>query len=661
MYKAEILADSVSPTGDRLTTMKITFPRIVLAEFNTHRMFCLSGDSKLTFDLPSGNKKSEFRCYKMTLKEFYDKWTQGAVKRKRHSYEVSLDKDNIYTAKEISTLTGKSVSNIRSRCRDNTIVVQNPNKKRSEDFLILGSDYNNYHNSYEDKGYDLKLRLSSMKIRQLNEKTGKIQHSTVVDCIYSGVKSVYLLTLENGMNIKCSEDHRILTEDGWKKLKNISTNDFIITQAFGVQDKSNPYIHKKINGKWVSQFIRNIRSEIEKDQNGVCMNCDNLIEDIHHIEPVHLFPKKAFDKSNLVGLCKQCHLNEHSNQNWQVSQYLYGNPIKVQSITYIGKEDTYDLEIAGEYPNFIANDIVVHNSRNSASSRAIPFKKMVEMVEEKPFIPIAWQKDHKGMQGTEYFSDKFPDGFSSERAATDILERRWLQARDFAVTSAKELHKAGSEDEEKVSKQLCNRLLEPFMWHTVIVTATEWNNFFELRCPQYQDPEGNLFKSRKDYANDSQWKGSEEWSLIDWVGCNKSQADIHIQFIAELMWDAYNESTPTILKENEWHIPFNDHLKNVNLKDSIKIATARCARISYQTLGDNPTINFEKDIALHDILAKHKHWSPFEHIAKVMNENEYDSYYRGVGANSNHTGIQNNKGWCRNFKGFIQYRNILEH
>lgn len=39
MYKAEILLDSINPLGVRLTTMKVTMPRFILAEFNTHRVF----------------------------------------------------------------------------------------------------------------------------------------------------------------------------------------------------------------------------------------------------------------------------------------------------------------------------------------------------------------------------------------------------------------------------------------------------------------------------------------------------------------------------------------------------------------------------------------------------------------------------------------------
>ena len=124
------------------------------------------------------------------------------------------------------------------------------------------------------------------------------------------------------------------------------------------------------------------------------------------------------------------------------------------------------------YPRIIHSELMTHRmfSRNSASSRAIPFEKMVKMVEEDPFIPIAWQRHHSGMQGTKYIT------------SSDEIEPRindWIDAKNDAVKRAKYLYEMG------VTKQLCNRLLEPFMWHTVLVTATSYENFFELRCPKY--------------------------------------------------------------------------------------------------------------------------------------------------------------------------------
>ena len=209
------------------------------------------------------------------------------------------------------------------------------------------------------------------------------------------------------------------------------------------------------------------------------------------------------------------------------------------------------------YPRFIHSELMTHRmfSRNSASSRAIPFKKMVEMVEEDPFIPIAWQKDHKGMQGSEYLDSKVPS-----------CEGEWLRARSQAVRFARELNTHG------VTKQLCNRLLEPFMWHTVLVTATSYENFFELRCPKYEiyaGPEDipeyfcsgrswkEFMKSNNGLAGDF-----DTQNIVERLQYSKSGAEIHIQALAEAMYDAVNESTPKELKSGEWHIPDFSKLKH---------------------------------------------------------------------------------------------------
>jgi hypothetical protein len=125
------------------------------------------------------------------------------------------------------------------------------------------------------------------------------------------------------------------------------------------------------------------------------------------------------------------------------------------------------------YPRIIHAEVMTHRmfSRNAASSRAIPFERMLKMVEEDPFVPIAWQKDHKGMQGMEYFT---------ELTTIERLNEMWLAASRQAILMSKVL---SSND---VTKQLCNRLLEPFMWYTCLVTATEFSNFFELRMPCYE-------------------------------------------------------------------------------------------------------------------------------------------------------------------------------
>lgn len=319
------------------------------------------------------------------------------------------------------------------------------------------------------------------------------------------------------------------------------------------------------------------------------------------------------------------------------------------------------------FPRFILAELNTHRmfSRNSASSRAIPFKKMVEMVEKNPFIPIAWQKEHTGMQGSEYFTD--PDDI---KLLTDV----WLNGRNEAIQKAKLLSTL------EVTKQLCNRQLEAYMWHTVLITATDFENFFALRCPQYEYMIGSKSTIHRSEKSIAEMKSIHHpWTTLEKLQNNKGQAEIHMMALAEAMWDAYNESTPKELKAGEWHIPFSDDLPSIGSEDeALKVATARCARVSYTVVGeeDKPT-NYENDIKLHDRLAASGHWSPFEHCAQSMTDLEYYENVRGIiptfkeekgdifnaetyctGEYANTT-IKDSYGWSGNFRGFIQYRKFF--
>ena len=317
------------------------------------------------------------------------------------------------------------------------------------------------------------------------------------------------------------------------------------------------------------------------------------------------------------------------------------------------------------YPRMIHSELMTHRvfSRNSASSRAIPFEKMVKMAEEDLFIPIAWQKEHSGMQGVEYHTD--PDRIK-------ILEAAWRVAGESAIANAKTLHSV------QLTKQLCNRLLEPFMWHTVLVTTTELENFFELRCPEYLvnwypiscpealEPFQANFRSKKDAIKDTENETSE-WTLIDWLKSSESGAEIHIQALAEAIWDAVKESTPKELKVSEWHIPFGDKIKlsspipieaGLSLNEGlarrkIMVATARCARLSYMTMYGK--IDYDKDIILYQRLLESGHLSPFEHCATPIKWHPDPSRIKGV----THVDVQENI-WSGNFKGWIQYRQLIQ-
>lgn len=325
-----------------------------------------------------------------------------------------------------------------------------------------------------------------------------------------------------------------------------------------------------------------------------------------------------------------------------------------------------------KFPRIILAELNTHRmfSRNSASSRAIPFKKMLERVQNDPFIPIAWQKDHPGMQGTEYFTDS---------ESINDLTYNWLAARTDAVSYAQQLSDLG------VTKQIVNRLLEPFLWHTAIVTATEYENFFSLRCPQYYHSKATVgFRSKLAWETfNNVGEGFEDAmpnSPVDWLKINKGQGEIHIMALAEAMWDAMNESTPKQLEAGEWHIPFGDKMDIHKLSTAtrksdnavsyatgveafqkhreaiaIKIATARCARVSYMNF--DGTDDYSKDIALYDRLSGSGHWSPFEHCAQAMTSREYNNSEITTHFEGNEYPISiKERGFLGNFRGFIQLR-----
>ena len=276
----------------------------------------------------------------------------------------------------------------------------------------------------------------------------------------------------------------------------------------------------------------------------------------------------------------------------------YKCKIVCDSISPTGKRLT-TIEIT--FPRIVLTEFNTHRmfSRNSASSRAIPIRKMLDKVLTDPFVPDRFPAAGKGMQPGNYYEQGSPE---YERA-----HGIWLNARMNMTRYVETLDECG------VHKQIANRLLEPWLWHTVIVTATEWANFFKLRC----HPD--------------------------------AQEQIHI--IADMMYDAYHfgtchddkpdcevdhPPTPKPLKQGEWHCPYvsdkdealiEEHYKRTvseiipitseKLDDYRRsISVARCARVSYLTQAGKRDL--QEDLNLFTRLTTSGHWSPFEHVATPM-------------------------------------------
>lgn len=242
------------------------------------------------------------------------------------------------------------------------------------------------------------------------------------------------------------------------------------------------------------------------------------------------------------------------------------------------------------YPRFIHGEFMTHRvfSRNSSSSRAIPVSKVIKQVWNDPAMPIHWGANQPGMQAKEQLS-----GIRKK-----IARGLWRAASKAACVIAYAMNKVG------LHKQVANRVLEPFQLHHVIMTATEFDNFYELR----KHPD--------------------------------AQPEIHELAIEMIV--AQNASRPKRLALGEWHLPYVTEAERgqFTIETLRKLSAARCARVSYLN-HDGTTPNIQKDISLFGDLvgARPLHASPVEHQATPAASSEERS---------------------GNFVGWVQFRKLIE-
>lgn len=227
-------------------------------------------------------------------------------------------------------------------------------------------------------------------------------------------------------------------------------------------------------------------------------------------------------------------------------------------------------------------------SRNSASSRAIPVEKQLERVKNDPAYPVSWPCEKPGMSGgTELEGGDLED---AKLFYKFVHEKVWREVDAYL--------KMHPEKPERLHKSVLNRFLEPFMWHTVLVSSTGWENFRQLRCSPQAQPE--------------------------------------MRVAAEHMMAALDASTPTELDYGRWHMPFTEDKEELfdrgfNPLDLLYISSTRCGRISYLTHGTGvkePADDLTKGREMAE--AQPMHASPFEHVARPLERGELgDSNFWG--------------------------------
>lgn len=294
--------------------------------------------------------------------------------------------------------------------------------------------------------------------------------------------------------------------------------------------------------------------------------------------------------------------------------------VVADSISENGKRIT-TFEI--EYPRFIHSELMTHRmlSKNSSSSRAIPIAKMLDQIENNMATPLYWGKAKSGMQATEEILE-----FEKVKSKAN-----WKRSFNYVKERVSDMSKDG------LHKQVPNRLLEPFQMMKVVITGTEWDNFFNLRIHPDAQPE--------------------------------------ILMLAYKMYKAMNDFPPQKLKSGEWHLPyvnigwnvsgdisyFNDDFDLLSLEDAIKLSAASCAAVSYRT----ESMTLEKADKIFDMLIKAEvlHSSPFEHLATPIvfkESNEISNVFEYLDKVEGVTHVNKQGELCSgNLVGWIQYRHLL--
>ena len=239
------------------------------------------------------------------------------------------------------------------------------------------------------------------------------------------------------------------------------------------------------------------------------------------------------------------------------------------------------------YPRFVHAELMTHRmfSRNAASSRAIPTAKLIERIKNDPAMPVWWGKNQSGMQAREELSDAAGSDGRYDLSPREVAKSQWLSLRDKVIHEVQWLEQIG------LHKQVSNRPLEAWMFITVIVTATEFSNFFALRDHVDAQPE--------------------------------------LAACATKAHALYKTSVPRQLDSGMWHLPYVTHNDELQLRadgyadDKLcLISTGRCARVSYLTHDGVRDPN--ADVALaKDRIQPSGHMSPFEHVAQALTWSEW--------------------------------------
>jgi thymidylate synthase (FAD) len=331
------------------------FPHSMMQQVRTHRVGvsfdvqCLAGDTEVTFVKASGSLK------KIKISELCDLWMNG---------------EKAVRERKIRGRKGESPGQYRRDC---------------------------------------KPRLKKMNLRVLNEDTGVFEIGHLQEVFDQGIQPVYRLTLEDGRTLDCTENHRLLTDKGWQTMREaveliIEANQEVISYkqdcylmangviaGDGLYKDRNWLQEQLLAGLTARQMAQKADCSVEAIKKWIYIYSQGLeLEFAQNFVPIQALPQKPRPKG----------------------RKLKAHAMKVVQVRYLGLQQTYDIEVAGQWHNFVANGVVVHNSFRYTGQRIVNVAEGKQEVEEVFYLrPVG---HYTNRQGKRYF-------YSEEQRAEDLI------------------------------------------------------------------------------------------------------------------------------------------------------------------------------------------------------------------------------------------------
>ncbi|MEO0490768.1 MAG: FAD-dependent thymidylate synthase, partial [Cyanobacteria bacterium J06659_2] len=200
---------------------------------------------------------------------------------------------------------------------------------------------------------DCKKRLKKMSLRVLNEDTGFFETSHLSSVMCSGEQPLYRMTLADGKTLDCTTNHRLLTSEGWQHMGD----------AVGlVADKDHSVLATTKHCEVMCNGL--LRPDALYSQKGwLQAQSDKGLHTKLHSQNLESEFAENFQPLTLPVQWKE--------KKQPASRRLAAHPVKVERVEFLGFQTTYDLEVEGQWHNFVANGAVVHNSFRYTGSRIL--------------------------------------------------------------------------------------------------------------------------------------------------------------------------------------------------------------------------------------------------------------------------------------------------